>query len=41
MHKYLGTSEQGAVRASVSCITEKEECYSLLNAVEQLAKTSI
>lgn len=41
MHKYLGTLQTGVVRASVSCITEKEECYSLLNAVEMLSKTSI
>ena len=40
MHKYLGTSEQGVVRASVSCITTKQECYSLLNAVELMAKTT-
>lgn len=39
MHKYLGTLEQGVVRASVSCITEKEDCYSLLNAVEMISKT--
>lgn len=38
MHKYLGTTEQGVVRASVSCVTTKSECYSLLNAVEMLAK---
>ena len=37
MHKYLGTLEQGVVRASVSCITTKQECYSLLNAVELLS----
>ncbi len=41
MHKYLNTSDQGAVRASVSCITAKEECFSLLNAVEMISKTSI
>ena len=41
MHRYLGTFEQGVIRASVSCITAKEECYSLLNAVELLAKTSL
>lgn len=41
MHKYLGTSEQGVVRASVSCATEKEDCYALLNAVEMLSKTSV
>ena len=39
MHKYLGTSEQGVVRASVSCVTTKQECYSLLNAVELIAKS--
>lgn len=38
MHKYLGTLDQGVVRASVSCVTTKQECYSLLNAVEMLAK---
>lgn len=38
MHKYLGTLDQGVVRASVSCITTKQECYALLNAVEMLAK---
>lgn len=37
-HKYLGTLEQGVVRASVSCVTTKQECYSLLNAVESIAK---
>lgn len=41
MHKYLGTLEQGVVRASASCVTAKEECFSLLNAVELLAKTSV
>ncbi len=41
MHKYLGTFEQGVVRASVSCVTEKGECFSLLNAVEALSKTSL
>lgn len=41
MHRYLGTLEQGVVRASVSCVTAKEECYSLLNAVDMIAKTSI
>lgn len=41
MHKYLGTSEQGVVRASVSCVTAKEECYSLLNAVDMISRTSI
>ena len=40
MHKYLKTTEQGVVRASVSCVTTKQECYSLLNAVEMLAKTT-
>ena len=40
MHKYLGTLEQGVVRASVSCITTKQECYSLLNAVELISKNS-
>ena len=38
MHKYLGTFEQGVVRASVSCVTTKQECYALLNAVEMLAR---
>lgn len=40
MHKYLGTLNQGVVRASVSCITTKKECYALLNAVEMMAKTT-
>ena len=34
MHKYLGTLQQGVVRASVSCVTTKQECYAFLNAVE-------
>lgn len=38
MHKWLGTIEQGVVRASVSSVTTKEECYALLNAIEQIAK---
>lgn len=38
MHKYLGTFEQGVVRASVSCVTTKQDCYSFLNAVEEIAK---
>lgn len=38
MHKYLGTTEQGVVRASVSCVTTKQECYALLNAIELLTK---
>lgn len=37
MHKYLGTLQQGVVRASASCVTTKEECYSFLNAVELTA----
>ena len=37
MHKYLGTLQQGVVRASVSCVTTKQECYSFLNAVELTA----
>ena len=37
MHKYLGTLQQGVVRASVSCITTKQECYSFLNAVDLTA----
>lgn len=40
MHKWLGTLDQGVVRASVSCVTTKEECYALLNAVDTLAKTN-
>lgn len=40
MHRHLGTLNQGVVRASVSCITTKQECYSLLNAVELIAKTN-
>ena len=38
MHQYLGTSDIGAVRASVSCVTTKQECYALLNAIETLLK---
>ncbi len=38
MHKYLGTENQGIVRASVSCVTTKQECFALLNAVQTLAK---
>ena len=38
MHQYLGTSSQGVVRASVSCVTTKQECYALLNAVQSLVK---
>ena len=40
MHKYLGTTEQGVVRASVSCVTTKSDCYALLNAIELIAKTA-
>lgn len=40
MHKFLGTFEQGAVRASVSCVTTKQECYAFLNAVEDIAKNT-
>ncbi len=36
MHRYLGTTQQGVVRASVSCITTKQECYALLGAVQTL-----
>ena len=38
MHKQLGTFEQGVVRASVSCVTTKQECYEFLNAVETISK---
>lgn len=38
MHKYLGTFEQGAVRASVSCATTEEECLALLAAVEKISR---
>lgn len=38
MHKYLGTLNQGVVRASVSAVTTKNDCYSLLNAIEFLSK---
>lgn len=41
MHKYLGTSRQGVVRASVSCVTTKADCYALLNAVEAISKKSL
>ena len=37
MHKYLGTLQQGVVRASVSCVTTKQECYAFLNAVDLTA----
>lgn len=40
MHRHLKTSTQGVVRASVSCVTTKQECYTLLNAVEALSKTA-
>lgn len=38
MHRYLGTTNQGVVRASVSCVTTKQECFALINAVQTLAK---
>ncbi len=38
MHKWLNTFDTGAVRASVSCKTTKEECYLFLSAAEKLAK---
>ena len=38
MHQYLGTTNQGIVRASVSCVTTKQECFALLNAVQNLVK---
>lgn len=38
MHKFLGTFQQGAVRASVSCVTTRQECYTFLNSAELLAK---
>ena len=38
MHQYLGTSNTGVVRASVSCVTTKQECYALLNAIQNLLK---
>lgn len=41
MHRYLGTLNQGVVRASVSCITTKQECYALLNAVDLIAKKAL
>lgn len=37
MHKWLGTLEQGVVRASVSCVTTKEECHAFIDAIEQIA----
>lgn len=37
MHKWLGTLEQGVVRASVSCVTTKEECNAFIDAIEQIA----
>lgn len=38
MHKALGTFGQGVVRASVSCVTTRQECYQLLYAVDRTAK---
>lgn len=38
MHQYLGTSTIGVVRASVSCVTTKQECFALLNAIQTLVK---
>ena len=38
MHQYLGTTNQGVVRASVSCVTTKTECFALLNALQNLVK---
>lgn len=38
MHQYLGTINQGVVRASVSCVTTKTECFALLNALQSLVK---
>lgn len=38
MHRYLGTTNQGVVRASVSCVTTKQECFALINTVQTLAK---
>ncbi len=29
---------RGVVRASVSCVTTKQECYEFLNAVETISK---
>ena len=37
MHRHLNTLKQGVVRASVSCVTTRQECYALLNAVEMIA----
>ena len=37
-HKHLGTFEQGVVRASVSCVTTKDECYRFLNAVDTITR---
>lgn len=41
MHKWLNTTEQGIVRTSVSCVTTKNECYSLLNSIEAIAKKGV
>lgn len=38
MHRCLGTFDGGAVRASVSCVTTRAQCFDFLNAVEQIAK---
>lgn len=37
MHKWLGTVEQGVVRASVSCVTTKEECCAFVDAVREIS----
>jgi len=39
-HEYLQTQKQGAVRASVSCVTTSRECYAFLNAIDDLARVA-
>ena len=38
MHQHLCTFRQGVVRASVSCVTTRQECFALLNAVDNLSQ---
>lgn len=37
MHRHIGTTNSGVVRASVSCVTTARECFALLEAVQYLA----
>lgn len=38
MHKWLGTTDSGAVRLSLGCDNTTHECYTVLNAIERIAK---